>query len=519
MAFNIELSAPQYSFSTARSDRNLFFSGQGGGKTHISGPLSYNLVSYLPNVIGLICANTYAQLSNSTLMGIFEVWESLGWKEYDKTGNPDGYYVIDKDPPTCFVPHGHTFKSNQNKIFLRNGAVIFTASLDNYKALDGMTIGWAILDETKDTREAAVKHVIIGRLRQRGMYLNKEFVPNKGIFQFTNDANKSAGDVNPLFIFTSPAKEQWINEMFDLDRWQNEIVGSIYSKTDYFHKRFDNKTVVICSAYHNEKFLPKNYIENKIKDLSPDLVGSLIYGDPFAKSGGEYYSSFKKSVHIKRCEYTPGLPLHLSFDFNVNPYMTGLVWQVVKSQNQNQNLSQNQMSESESDGRMKARCIREYAMSYPRNTIEDTCRQFLGEYGHLCDHGFYYYGDASGKNTQPYKEQRNHYDVIDKELREIAYSTSKRVLKSNPRHRSIMAGTLGRRDFMNAFLNGRYDVDVEIDESCKHLIADLEFMKEDANGAKDKLKAEINGVQCEKYGHHSDAMDAFVCYNWGDYRK
>lgn len=502
----MNLSLPQASFLTSSSARNLFYSGQGGGKTHIAGPLSYRLITQLPGIVGLISANTYGQLSNSTLVNVFKIWKELGWTEYDKTGNPDGKYVIDKQPPECFKDHGHTFKSNQNKIFTRDGGVIMTASLDNYKPLDGMTIGWAILDETKDTREEAVKEVIIGRLRQLGMYRNKEAYNEKGeaikgAFQFTADINKSAGDVNPLFVLTSPAKEQWLSEFFKLEEYREEIVTTIFSKTNYFHKVDGNKTIVICSAYHNEKNLPAGYIENKIQDLGPDLVGTLVYGDPFGKSGGEYYSNFKKSAHVKRVDYTTGLPLHLSFDFNVNPYMTATMWQVIPGI------------------KSKVRCIGEYALPNPRNTIEDVCKKFLGEYGHLCEWGFFYYGDASGKNTTVFKDTRNHFDVIERELRSITSPSSKRVLKANPRHQAIGAGTLGRRDFMNACFNSRYNFDLEIDENCKHLIADLEFIKEDANGAKEKLKAEINGVSCEKYGHHSDSMDYFVCWNWGDYRK
>lgn len=501
MIYNLELSAPQYAFLIARSARNLFYSGQGGGKTQVLGAMTLNLLQEVPTSIGLICANTYSQLSNSTLFRVFDVWKKHGITEYDKNSNPHGDYVVDKAPPPSFKPHGHTFKSNQNKIYLKNGAVCMTASLDNFKALDGTTIGWCALDETKDTKEIAVKEVITGRLRETGLYLNKEFVPLGNKFQFTSDIKMSAGEVNPLFIFSSPAKTEWMNEMFDLEKYQNEITGSIYSKTDYFHKRFDNKTVVICSAYHNEKFLPSNYISDRIKEMSPDLVNALIYGDPFSKTGGEYYANFKLSTHVKKVDYTPGLPLHLSFDFNVNPYMTATVYQVVPGI------------------QTKVRCIGEYAMVYPRNTIEDTCMKFLGEYGHLCETGFFYYGDASGKNSTPFKEQRNHYEVIEKSLRSIISGSSKRVLKSNPRHQAIMAGTLGRRDFMNACFNSRYGFDLEIDEGCKHLIADLQYVREDANGAKEKLKAEINGVVCEKYGHHSDSMDYFVCWNWGDYRK
>lgn len=496
----IKLSRPQFDILHSRSDRNLFHTGQGGGKTNVMGLLSHRLIIEFPKNIGLIAANTYQQLSDSTLKEIFLVWSKFGWSEYDKNSNPEGWYVIDKEPPGSFEPHGHTFKTNQNKIFTRNGAVIFTASLDNYKALDGRTIGWAMLDETKDTREEAVKQVIIGRLRERGIFVRKD--PENEDFQFTVDPALGEREINPLWIFTSPAKEQWLTEFFNLDEYREEILAHIFSKEDYFYKETPDRTMVIASSYHNARNLPENYITNQIRDLSPEVAEMLVYGNPFGKSGGEYYSAFKKSVHIKSVSYTPDLPIHLSFDFNVNPYMPATVWQVVPG----------------SDGRTKARALCEYALKYPQNTIEDVCRRFNAEYGHLCQPGFFFYGDASGKNTLPLKEQRNYYQVIEDELRHLISGSSRRVLKSNPRHRSIMAGTLGRRDFMNACLNGRYEFDIEIDESCRYLIADLEFMREDANGAKNKVKEEINGVVCEKYGHLSDSMDGFFCYVWGDWK-
>lgn len=517
----INLLNPQYDLITSRQPRNLLYSGQGGGKTMCLGAISHLLTKHCPSIPGMIDANTYGQLSNSTLFRMFEVWKSVGWTEYDKKGNPNGYYVMDKQPPDCFKAHGFTFENNHHKIYLRNGAVIIIGSLDNYKAIDGTEVGWCLLDETKDTKEEAVKEVILGRLRFKGLYLNKDWFHGSSEFWFTTEVGKaerredgSLKDINPLYVFTSPAKAQWLSEFFDLEKYREQITASIYSKDDYFYLSDDEtkRTVVIYSAWHNEKNLPGDYIPGKLRDLTPELVNSLLYGDPFSKVGGEYYSSFKKSIHIKRCDYVSGLPLHLTFDFNVNPYMTALVWQVESER-------ENQSQTIESENRIKVRCIAEYAMSYPRNTIEDTCRKFIAEYGHLCGDGLFYYGDASGKNTQPYKEQRNHYDVIDKELRDLLHNSSRRVLKSNPRHRAIMDGTIGRRDFMNACLASKYGFDIEIDERCKHLIADLEFIKEDANGAKEKLKVEINGVKCEKLGHHSDAMDAVMCWLYGEWRK
>jgi len=484
----------------SQAERNLFLAGQGGGKTFEIGWISWMLINFCPNTLGLIAANTYGQLSDSTLLECTKVWEMFGWTEWSKF-NPDGFYTVDKAPPASFHPHGHVFKTNQNKIFFRNGAVVMLASLDNYKNIEGRTIGWACLDETADTKEVAVKETITARLRGTGICINMG--EDRMQYPFVPPEHKDAGrPANPLYVFTKPAKEQWLTDMFHLEQFRNEIQECIFSETDYFFKEFDNKCVVIFSAYHNVPNVTYEYVKGREKELSKDQAEMLVYGSPFGKSGVEYYSSFDRRVHVGSFKYVSGSPLHLTMDFNVNPYMSGSVWQVVHE-----------------GGRIKVRCIKEYALRSPKNTIEYLCESFIGEFSHLCNVGFYYYGDATGKASLPIQAARDYYKIVEKALRPVMYNTSRRLLRQNPRHRSVGQGTLGRREFMNGLLNGAYGVDLEIDESCKNTIADFEFCKEDQNGAKLKKDEDINGVKCQRYGHMSDGADALLCYLFGEYKR
>lgn len=503
-------SIPQWEIITSDQDRTLFLSGKGGGKTHTMGSVSSQFVQNVPQVLGLIAANTYGQLADSTLLEVFTFWKKYcGWEEWS-TANPSGVYVVDKQPPTHFTPHGYTFKSNTNKIFFENGAVIMLASLDNWKAIDGRTIGWALLDETKDTREMAVKEVIISRLRQMGICRVRRDVPLDDVkFRFCHKDHQHAGEpANPLMIFTAPSKEQWLTEFFHLDEHEQEIEGTIYSETGYYVSVEDNRKVVISSTYHNQANLPPNYIYNLKNDLSADQQKLQIYGSPFGKAGNEYYSDYTSAKHIRECVVLEGYPLHLTIDFNVNPYMSGQVWQIVPGH-------------ATDDGRTKVRCIAEYALRNPRNTIEDVCEDFDYDYGHLAmKYGFFYYGDATGKNTLPIKDQRNLFASIEKSLRRLISPSSKRLLRQNVRHRAVGKSTMGRRDFMNKCLRGGYGFDVEIDPSCKHTNLDFQHIKEDANGAKLKEKVkDDNKVTYEKYGHMSDAADAFFAYVYGDYAR
>lgn len=483
--------------------RNLYHAGKGGGKTHTMGVHAALFVTNCPNVIGLIAANTYGQLTDSTLLEIFQVWKKyFGWTEYTKD-NPAGVFVIDKAPPPHFKKHGYTFKTNHNKIFFRGGQVVQTVSLENYKALDGRTIGWALLDETKDTREEAVKDVIISRLRQIGIYVVDN---DQSYFPFAGEDAPfpKIRQANPLFIYTAPAKEQWLTDYFHLEEYREEILNKIFDPNDLFCVHDGNRCVVIASTYHNAQNLPADYIDNLLGDLSTDQADMQVFGSPFGKTGGEYYTDFKKSTHVKPCAYIPGLPVHLAVDFNVHPYMTGIVWQIIPAKDNN---------------RIKVQAIEEFCLPNPRNTVEDLCKAFDGAYGGAAANGFFYYGDATGKNKIPLKESKSYFNVLQKHLIHLIHQNSRRLLKQNPRHRQFGKGTLGRRDFMNKCLRGKYGFDIEIDPGCKNLIADYEFIKENPNGGKLKVIAEINGIRCEKYGHTSDASDNFFAFIWGDWAR
>ena len=151
----ILFSKPQNDIANSTCDYNLFLAGVGSGKTHEMGILSAKNVTNFPEARGLICANTYGQLSKSTLSGVFKVWqEYFGLIE-------DVHYVVDKKPPVHFSKKGTRLKDYKNTITFINGAIIWVASLDNYTAIDGIEVSYALLDETKDSKEVAIKEVII----------------------------------------------------------------------------------------------------------------------------------------------------------------------------------------------------------------------------------------------------------------------------------------------------------------------------------------------------------------------
>lgn len=480
------VSAPQKAILKSRKPINLFLAGVGSGKTFLLGIKTYQLIQRFPHVRGFIGANTYLQLTQSTLFRIREYWKSINITEYDKDANPHGHYVVNKKPPSHFSTEGHNFDEYYGIISFINGCVIFIGSLERAVTHEGKEFGWAVLDETKDTDESDVKEIIIARIRQKGMYMVDGELKDEG---------EPEHQYNPLFIATSPAKTQWLSEWFKLDDYIQEISDRIYSRTDYFSKEIDNKFVVISSSYHNVHNVGENYIQNILDNNSAERGRALVFAHPFMTLGGEFYSSFNRLEHVGNCKYDPARPVHLSFDQNSVPYNSCSIWQFKR------------------EGDIwYAYCIDEIALENPRNSTEEVCEEFMLRYpGHKS--GLYYYGDASGKaRSTMNKEFKHHYQIVEFKLKRYLVKGSDRTTLKNP-------AIVKRRDFINRIFENKLPIRIVIDEHCKLMIADMMYVKQDINGAKDKhvVKDKETGDKYQKYGHLGDGMEYIISEVFSNY--
>ena len=468
----MNFSQPQEYIITSTQPINLFLAGVGSGKTHLAGAISGYYIINFPQAWGFIGANTYKQLSDSTMFRIREVWKELfGWIE----GRD---YVVGKIPPKSFNTESHNFETYHGIVSFKDGAICFTGSLDNAKAHDGKEFAWAILDETKDSREDDVKEVILTRLRKEGIYIT----PDGALVNYVTEKSFC-----PLYILTSPAKVQWINDWFQLDEWQEDILRSIYSETEFYVKEWKDKCVIISSTYHNQHNLRQGYIQSVLDNNKPEAAKKLIYGNPFVRSGGEFYSGFDRMVHVQKVEFIPGLPIHISFDQNVVPYVTGTLYQVLELEG----------------GKKQIRQFDEFCLENPNNKTAKICTEFIRKYGTRVQ-GLYYYGDPSGKKSDT-RGSEHDYNIVDRLLRKYLNNRSNRVPVKHP-------PVIKRKDFANNIFEGVYaDIEFVIDSKCKNSIADFEYLKEDMDGKKLKetAKDSMNRTY-EKYGHTSDSFDYFI---------
>lgn len=486
----LKLSRPQAHSLQCRKPLLLVMAGQRAGKSFGIGLRTGNYVRYFPKMVGMIAANTYKQLTQSTMVEVRRVWKShFGITEYDKNGNPNGVYVVGKKPPIHFVKY-HEFDDYSGIISFRNGAVIFTASLENYLAHEGKTLGWAELDETKDTKEAAIKQVILARLSQTGLYYNQN-----GDMVYSDTPTPDLVPYNPCVINTSPAEGtvDWLEDMFDLKNNDEEILSTVTKNNKYYYWQNETKAVIIYSTYWNAANLPANYITNRKSQLSEGEQLKFIYGYPFSKTGGEYYSSFERLNHIRGYTYDSTIPVHLTYDFNIWPYMTLVCCQI-----------------EELDDALNFNFYKEYCYRPPLNTSEAVTTAFLEDHAGMISDVFYY-GDAMGtRGIEGFGSHVTRFDDIRKGLEYYANDSSDRTSRSNP-------GVNKRRNLINRIFEGKQyigpkKVNIFISPECTELIRDCQYLKLGVNGKhKEKVKDEQTGVVYEKFGHTSDAMEYVVC--------
>jgi hypothetical protein len=496
----LELSRPQGKIFAARKQRILNMAGQGGGKSGSIGFMSGLFITLFPKVKGFIGANTYMQLSQSTLPQCTKMWaQYFGLKKYD-INTKQGDYVIDKQPPSHFKKY-QDFKSYNNIISFKNGHCIFVGSLDNYLAHDGKEFAYAHLDETKDTKEVAIKMVILARLRQPGIWHNTgDDNPLTNLVDIekqerplTAEELKNYVPFNPCYIHTSPAEGtvQWLAEMFELEQYENEILQHIVSDTDFFYKEHGNKAICIYSTFHNKKNLPDNYIEGRLNDLTEGQALKFVYGYPFSKTGGEFYTQFERIRHIQPAAFMAGRPLHITLDFNVLPYMTLLVAQL-----------------EETDTEFRIKFISEYCLKSPENSTTAVCEAFLRDYqDHITD--LFYYGDASGRSRIAGKGDTTNYDDLQEVLKYFLSNASDRVSRANK-------PILKRRDFIERIMAGKVYLDgkkvvIVFDPSCTELIKDFQYLKLGPEGKLKELTKNEEGVRHQKLGHTSDACEYLIC--------
>jgi hypothetical protein len=480
---DVWLSEPQTDVLMARTALILDMAGQGGGKTENIGFKSGHFITQFTEARGFIAANTHMQLNQSTLNKVFKVWKDFfNLTEYNPKTNPGGDYVMDKIPPDHFERFDN-FKNWYGMICFKNGGLIYTGSLENFKAHDGKEFAWAELDETKDTKKEALTTVILARLRQYGLWA----LPD-GSDHWDNKINKDDAVAqgwkswNPCTIHTSPAEGgvDWIIEMFDLGSYEPDIRKALADPYSYYYRQDEERTVVIYQADWNEANLPPGFIKSRRAQLSENEQLKFIDGYPFSKTGSEWFPHFSRQKHVRPVEHQIGSATHLTYDFNVMPYVTQEAADVEYVSKWWHPIELRKSDEWEMGMEplevMQIRFFKEYCMKPPSNSTEHAAQAFKDDVEPETYPDVFIYGDASGKNRITGLGSLTQYRIITGILEPFLPNNWDRVPKAN-------VAVNKRRDLLNRIFEGKIpEVEIIIDPGCTELIRDCEYVKQDAKG-------------------------------------
>lgn len=231
--------------------------------------------------------------------------------------------------------------------------------------------------------------------------------------------------------------------------------------------------------------------KDNFNDYKVNVLGEYGTTD---RTGG-FYKKFNTEKHVKTHEYNPELPLHISFDENVTPYVSLSIYQ----------------------GKgMNVWKIKEICLEHPFNTLVDTLKKFRKQYP-VNKLYVYIYGDRTSlkADTKLLKGQ-NFFTIVEDNLKNNGYTTQRRLPRQNP---SVHL----RGQFINSIFDEElFGITYSVDENCINTIDDYENVKEAPDGTKHKKKVKHpdTGIMYEEYGHLTDTDDYFLCeYFKKEYNK
>ncbi len=127
-------------------DVAIYQGGFGSGKTFAGALLGILLCMKSPGIRGLVGAQTFSLVRDTTLVSYFEHLENLGYKE--------GIHF--------------NFSKTEAKLSFKNGSEILFRNFDDETRLKSLNLGFVEIEEMSDIPETTF-NMLLGRLRQAGV--------------------------------------------------------------------------------------------------------------------------------------------------------------------------------------------------------------------------------------------------------------------------------------------------------------------------------------------------------------
>lgn len=238
-------------------DVAVYQGGYGSGKTFAGSLLGILLALKFPGIRGLVGAQTYTLVRDTTLQSYFEHLESMG-------------FTIGID---------YKWVSAEQKLVFYNESEILFRHFDEPNKLKSLNLGFVEIEEMSDIPFDTFK-MLLARMRQRPRLSWKNFTYR-------------------IFGHTNPELHQgWIYKTF----MQNPP---------------ENYRIITAPTTQNI-YLPKNFC-NELENLyDAEYYKTFVLGETGNYTTNLVVKDFSKE-NIKEIFYNANIDIHISCDFNVDP--------------------------------------------------------------------------------------------------------------------------------------------------------------------------------------------------------
>lgn len=238
-------------------DVAVYLGGYGSGKTFAGALLGILLALKFPGIVGLVGAQTYTLVRDTTLKTYFEHLESMGFVE----------------------KQDFTWISAEQKLVFFNGSEILFRHFDEPHKLKSLNLGFVEIEEMSDIPFETFK-VLLARMRQKVKSNWKNFTYR-------------------IFGHTNPEMQKgWLYKTFcECPPLNYRLISAPTTQNIYLPDGF-------CEELKH--LYDKSYYEMFVLGKTGDYNSNLVVKD-------------FTDENVKEIKYQPDMDLYISCDFNVDP--------------------------------------------------------------------------------------------------------------------------------------------------------------------------------------------------------
>lgn len=367
-------------------DVAMYQGGYGSGKTWCGSALGIALARNYPGCRGLVGAKEYELVRKTTLVSYLEHLDNMGF-----------VYGVD-----------YSYNKVDKMITFSNGSEILFSALDDPEKYKSLNLHWAEIEEASQISDSSFKQ-LLGRLRNT--YIGKDWVD----FRYR------------LFGHTNPQPDKgWI--------WRR-----------FVEEAKENYRLIIAPTTNNI-FLPEHYVESMKESFDEEYYRINVLGEFGDYASGLVVKGFNEK-NIANLSYRKEMPLHLTWDFNVDPMSCIIAHKTDKCVY------------------YFDECVLENSST--ERTINEVIRRYPDHVGDIIING-----DASGDNRSTQSEYSNY--VIIKNALQKHYPNKKIKFDLRPFNPPIKK----RIAAFNAMIcNSNGERRLFVDRKCKHLLNNIYNLK------------------------------------------